>query len=101
MSRESLIQRAMNEADKGNFEASLQACVTYIQQFGASAEVYYLQGLIDQALGREEKAEECFKKAIYLQPSHYEALVCLSLLYESRGEFHQAELFRKRAQKNI
>lgn len=99
--KESLLQNALNSADGGDFEGSRQLCINYINQFGASPDVFYLLGLINQAIDKEDKAEEFFRKTIYLKPSHYEALVCLALICESKGELNQAELFRKRAQKRL
>lgn len=99
--KESLLQQAADAADGGDFDASRQFCVAYMNQFGASFDVYYLLGLVEQAVGMEDKAEEFFRKTVYLKPSHYEALVCLALICESKGDLNQAELFRKRAQKSI
>ncbi len=96
-----LIQEATKLADAGLFEESMQMCSKFIDQYGANAEIYYLQGLINQASQNEDQAENFFQKAVYLKPSHYEALVCLALLYERKGNSQKAELFRQRARKNL
>jgi chemotaxis protein methyltransferase WspC len=96
-----LLQEAITLADAGAFEESMQLCFKFIYQYGAHPEVYYLLGLIHQALRQEEKAEDFFQKAVYLRPSYYEALICLALLYEKKGDLRRAELFRQRARKNV
>lgn len=94
-----LLQEAVKKADAGAFEEALQLCLNYIRKYGAHADVYYLLGLIHDATGNEEEAKNCFHKAVYLEPSHYEALICLALLYEGQGERDKAHLFRQRALK--
>lgn len=100
-SKNLLLQEAINLADTGAFEESMQLCFKFIQQYGAHPEAYYLLGLIHQASKQEDKAEDFFQKAVYLRPSYYEALICLALLYEKKGDLRRAELFRQRARKNV
>lgn len=95
----SLIQEATKLADDGCFEEATNLCLKYINRFGFHSQVYYLLGLIQHASGHEDRAEEFFQKAVYLNPVHYEALVYLSLLFEKKGEKQKADLFRQRAQK--
>lgn len=99
--KKTLIQKAIKLANAGSFEDSMQVCLDFINQYGANPDIYYLIGLLNQAMNHEDKAEEFFQKTVYLKPTHYEALVCLALIYEKRGDFHKAEIFRQRAQKNV
>jgi chemotaxis protein methyltransferase WspC len=99
--KEELIQGALKLADKGEFKKSAELCLNFIHHYGVNADIYYLLGLIEHAVGKENKAQEFFQKTVYLKPSHYEALVYLALLHEKKGEFNKAELFRKRAQKSL
>jgi chemotaxis protein methyltransferase WspC len=96
-----LLQEAAQLADEGRFEDCSQLCFRFIHQYGVHPTIYYLLGLIQHALGNARKAEEYFQKTVYLKPSHYEALVYLALLFEKKGDFDKAELYRKRAQKNL
>lgn len=96
-----MLEEALKLANGGFFEEASRVCFKFMNQYGASPDVYYLLGLIQHAIGDEVKAEEFFHKTVYLRPSHYEALVYLALLHEKKGEFNKAELFRKRAQKNL
>ncbi len=96
-----MLEEALKLANGGFFEEASSVCFKFMHQYGANPDIYYLLGLIQHAIGDEVKAEEFFHKTVYLRPSHYEALVYLALLHEKKGEFNKAELFRKRAQKNL
>jgi chemotaxis protein methyltransferase WspC len=96
-----LLQEAIKFADEGAFEASMQVCFNFISTYGATSDIFFLLGLINQAMGNDEKAEDFFLKTVYLKPSHYEALVCLALVNERKGDFKKAEIFRERARKNV
>jgi chemotaxis protein methyltransferase WspC len=94
-----LIQEASRLADAGYFSEALDLCLNYLYRFGAHHQIYYLMGVIYHALGQEQRAEEFFHKAVYLNSTYYEALIYLALLFEKKGNKQQAELFLKRAQK--
>lgn len=97
--KKELIRKAETLADSGSFEEAVSICLNYLDTYEACPEVYFLLGVLQQALGQFERAENFFQKTIYLDPSHYEALSYLALLKEKRGEFPQAELLRLRAHK--
>lgn len=86
-------------ADQNRLEEALALCGKAISEGLADAEVYYLSGLIHFTLNRLDEAENYFLKAVYLDPSHYEALVSLSLIYQQRGDASRMILFRNRARK--
>jgi chemotaxis protein methyltransferase WspC len=54
-------------------------------------------GLIRDASGNAVEAVSCYRKALYLDPNHGEALVHLTLLLEKAGKTSEAQLLRKRA----
>ena len=64
---------------------------------------FYLQGVpltlgtVEAALGRPAEAEAWLRQAVYLAPSHPEALVQLALLAEARGDHGLATRYRMRA----
>ena len=58
-------------------------------------------GMIQQAAGNRSRAEECFHKAVYLDPTHDEALLALALLAERRGDHDTANGFRRRAERSV
>jgi chemotaxis protein methyltransferase WspC len=87
-------------ADQGRYDEALRKCNIYLREKSHDAEIYYLAGLINEALSNQDRAVESYNKTLYLDPGHREALVNLSLIYENRGEIRKAELLRRRAEKH-
>jgi chemotaxis protein methyltransferase WspC len=53
-------------------------------------------GLLSRAAGREQEAIAYFRKALYLDPQHAEAMSHLLLLLEKQGDDAQAQALRNR-----
>jgi chemotaxis protein methyltransferase WspC len=83
-------------ADKGALDEACRMCECYLEENSANKEGYYLMGLISQALNRMDRAESFFIKALYLDPSYYDALLHMSLLCSQRGDQVKAAIFRER-----
>ena len=94
------LESALALADSGKFEEAAKVCEAYVRRFGPTAQAHYLLGLIDGAGGRTTRAEAHYRKAIYLQPDHPEALVHLAILLEGRGDAAGGRLLRQRAQRH-
>ena len=86
-------------ADRGLLGEAAALCECYLREQSPTAEAYFLLGLIHEASNRIEPAEEQFLKALYLDPSCYDAVVHLSLLYERKGDKIRASLFKERAKR--
>lgn len=86
-------------ADRGELKAAAEQCENQIKSAGPSARAFCLLGVIRRAEGDLPSAEQCFSKALYLEPTHSEALLHLALIHESRGERASAERLRKRAER--
>jgi chemotaxis protein methyltransferase WspC len=97
--RESLLTQARHLADLGRLNEAAQLCETYLSQHRTDANAYVLLGEILQGAGHSERAGQCWEKAIYLEPYHYEALIHLLLLNESRGDLTHASALRQRIQR--
>ena len=95
----SLLDQAAELANQGRFDEAIAACERHLQQKGPTASAYYLMGMICQAAGDRRRAEDCFRKAVYLDPRHDEALLALALLAERRGDHEAAAGFRRRAER--
>jgi chemotaxis protein methyltransferase WspC len=95
----SLLDQAAELANLGRFDEAVAACERHLQQKSPSAAAYYLLGMICQAAGDRSRAEDCFKKTVYLDPRHDEALLALALLAERRGDLEAAAGFRRRAER--
>jgi len=83
-------------ADRGSLAEASRLCEQYLKESGPDREGLYLMGLISQALGHTERAEEMFMKTLYLDPSHYEALLHMALLHEQKGDGSGARIYRQR-----
>ncbi|MTJ11775.1 chemotaxis protein CheR [Anabaena sp. UHCC 0187] len=88
-----------NLANEGNLTEAASQCQSYLYNNSTNAEAYLLLGEIYQAQKRELQAEECFQKAIYLDPKNSEALLHLTLLTEERGDISKAKILRQRLQR--
>ena len=83
-------------ADLGYLLDAAKACDLSIRVHGASPRALYLRGLIFQAGGDVPCAEAYFRKVLFLDPNHQEALLHLALLLERRRELGEARLLRDR-----
>jgi chemotaxis protein methyltransferase WspC len=86
-------------ADAGRLREAAAACKAHLRQEGGSSDGYYLLGLIHDATGEPLRAEECYRKVLYLEPRHSEALTHLALLSEKKGDVEGARRLRARAQR--
>jgi chemotaxis protein methyltransferase WspC len=69
-----------------------------VKAVGPSAEAYYLWGLVRDAAG-DEAAMDYYRKALYLEPNHYETLLQMALLLERNGDRAAARAFKRRAER--
>ena len=94
---EALHAEALALADRGLFDAASALCRQHLREQRPYADGYCLLGLIHEAARQSVEAEECYLKALYLDPDHYETLIQLSLLYRQQGDDRKAALCRRRA----
>jgi chemotaxis protein methyltransferase WspC len=86
-------------ADAGRLREAAEWCERNIRQQTHSAETWYLLGLVRDALGEAQRAAECYRKLLYLEPEHIEALTHLALLTEKQGDMAGAGRLRERARR--
>ncbi|MFK3651554.1 CheR family methyltransferase [Lysobacter enzymogenes] len=94
------LEQARRLADNGAFEQAADICQAHLRAHGPSAEALYLSGLIHGATGDDARAEDAFRKALYLQPDHTESLMHLALLLDAKGDAAGARLMRQRASRH-
>lgn len=82
-------------ADANQLDAALAECQRLLQR-GPAADTFSLLGVIQQARGDTAAAAEAFRKALYLDPDHREALTHGALLAEGRGDAARARALRER-----
>ena len=92
------LESARKLADGGKLEEAGHICRAHLDQQGASVDAYYLLGVIHDAQGNPA-AREYYRKALYLDPEHYESLLQLALLAEREGDALTARNLRRRAQR--
>jgi len=92
-----ILEKATRLADAGDLDEAANLCESHLRCHGASAPAYYLLGLVQDARGNPQLARESYRKVIYLEPNHYEALLHLALLSEQSGEQRDARQWRHRA----
>jgi chemotaxis protein methyltransferase WspC len=94
------LEIARQLADGGHIDAAIKHCHEYLEGVSSThAQVYTLLGTLYQANTNYVQAEEFFRKALYLNPNDYEALMHLALLKEHRGDFVGASILQERIQK--
>ncbi|QWP76687.1 hypothetical protein J5226_24440 [Lysobacter sp. K5869] len=97
---EASLEQARRLADNGAFQQAADICEAHLRAHGPSAEALYLTGLIHGATGEDARAEDAFRKALYLQPDHTESLMHLALLLDAKGDAAGARLMRQRASRH-
>ena len=96
---DNLLQQAKTLADSGSFSEAEQLCRQHIEKHGDNHECFFLLGLINEATNNNNLAEKLFRKALYLEPKHYDSLIHLALMVERSGDCNAAQLLRKRAER--
>ncbi len=77
-----LLEQARKLADLGRFDEAERACQTCLAQTPDAPDAYFILGLLNEQAGKLARAEEHWRRCIYLRPDHYEALCHLALLAE-------------------
>jgi chemotaxis protein methyltransferase WspC len=91
------IDDARARADAGQLAEALEIAERLHAAGDRSAALLELLGSIHSALGLDAIAEGWLRQAVYVDPSHAEALLQLAALAERRGDRDQAERYRARA----
>ena len=78
-------------ADQGRVKDAIARCGAHLERYGASADGFYLQGLLQDAAGDARQAQAAYRKVLYLQPNHREALLHLAALVASEGDHESAQ----------
>ncbi|MGC7529793.1 CheR family methyltransferase [Pandoraea pneumonica] len=88
-------------ADAGDFARATELCKTVLATDRANAQAEYLLGLVEDARGDALQALVHYRRALYLDPGHYEALVHCAAQLEARGDAAGARRLRERAERTL
>ena len=92
------LEQARRLADSGRLNEAAAICEAHLRSNRCSAAAYYLLGLVRDA-GGDATAVDCYRKALYLEPNHYETLLQMALLAQRNGDSAAARNYRRRAQR--
>ena len=86
-------------ADKGQLGEAAEICEVSLREHGPSARAFHLLGLIRDCAGDQHQASEFYRKALYLEPDRYDALIHLALLKDKSGDSVAAKALKNRARR--
>ena len=92
-----LLAEARRLADRGQLREAGEKCHAHLARVPEAAEAYFMLGIINELAGKMDLADDYWRRCIYLQPDHYEALCHLSLLAERNGNHTAATTLKARA----
>ena len=92
------LEEARQLANAGKLCEAAALCESSLRQDSTCAGAYYLLGLLREA-GGKPGAAQYYRKALYLEPNHRDALLQMALLADKQGDLTGARLFRCRAER--
>ena len=95
-----LLEQIATLANEGKSREARALCEQALQQHGPQAQVFYWLGLLSDVEGQTAQAQGFYRKALYLQPQHSEALAHLAALLASQGDEAGARRLHERAARN-
>lgn len=94
-----LLEQARKLADQGRFDEAMERCAQHLRAHSHSVEGHYLCGLLCDARGESAQARDHYRRALYLDPSHYEALTHLAETLRAAGDHQGAQQLLERARR--
>ena len=84
-------------ANEGKSAEARAACEHYLRSHEPVAQVFYWLGLLSDVAGLSLEAQSFYRKALYLEPQHPEALMHLAALLQAQGDTAGARRLQERA----
>ena len=84
-------------ANEGKSAEARAACESYLRSHEPVAQVFYWLGLLSDVAGNTLEAQGFYRKALYLEPQHPEALMHLAGLLQAQGDAMGARRLQERA----
>ena len=92
-----LLSQIATLANEGKSAEARAACERYLSNHPPAAQVFYWLGLLSDVAGSALEAQGFYRKALYLEPQHPQALMHLAALLESQGDSAGARRLQARA----
>ncbi|WP_236237321.1 CheR family methyltransferase [Pseudomonas faucium] len=96
-SESELLASIAQQANAGDSAQARASCQRYLREFAPKAQVYYWLGLLSDTEGDAAQALSHYRKALYLEPQHAEALLHLATLLAAQGDSAGARRLQERA----
>ncbi|HAT32640.1 MAG TPA: methyltransferase, partial [Janthinobacterium sp.] len=84
-------------ADQGHFQDAAEKCRAHLLAAPEAAEAYFILGILSEQVHKMALAEDYWRRCLYLEPEHYDALCHLALLDEHKGNGAGAAVLKARA----
>ncbi|MDN7992660.1 MCP methyltransferase, partial [Burkholderia orbicola] len=94
------LEDAQALANAGALDEAERVLAQFSARVGPHADAFYLNGLIADARGRAAEASDFYRKALYLRPTHHEALTHLATLLDVGGDRAGAQWLLERARRS-
>ncbi|SAK75282.1 MCP methyltransferase, CheR-type [Caballeronia hypogeia] len=91
------LEQARELADAGQLDAAANAARAFLNAHPSNADAYYLLGVIADARGEKQESRAHYRRALYLDPAHREALAHLAACLTLDGDEGAARLLLARA----
>ncbi|MFK3969579.1 CheR family methyltransferase [Pseudomonas sp. NPDC087358] len=88
-------------ANQGKSAEARAACEQYLKRHEPAAPVFYWLGLLSEVGGDAPAAQGFYRKALYLQPQHPQALAQLAALLAAQGDVAGARRLQERAARGV
>jgi chemotaxis protein methyltransferase WspC len=88
-------------ANEGKSAEARLACEQYLKRFDPVAQVFYWLGLLSEVGGDVVGAQGFYRKALYLEPQHPEALAQLAAILAAQGDSAGARRLQERAARGV
>ena len=92
-----LLSQIATLANEGKSAEARAACERYLSSHPPVAQVFYWLGLLSDVAGSAPQAQGYYRKALYLEPQHPQALMHLAALLEAQGDSAGARRLQARA----
>ncbi|WP_419571470.1 CheR family methyltransferase [Rheinheimera sp.] len=92
----SLLDDIERQANQGQLTQALALCQQALIELGPSAQLFYLWGLLSDSLNQKGNAEIYYRKTLYIEPLHAQALKQLAALLRAQNDYAAAERFEQR-----